>query len=48
VALTAIAESLGAPVLYPFDPTATVVDKLAFVHQQVAAHTERDRFYAAH
>lgn len=48
VALTAIAESLGAPALYPFDPSGVVVDKLAFVHQQVAAHTERDRFYAGH
>lgn len=47
-ALSAIAESLGAPPLYPFDPHGAVVDKLAFVHQQVAAHTERDRFYAGH
>lgn len=45
--LTAIAESLGAPPLYPFEPAGAVIDKLAFVHERVAAHTERDRFYAA-
>jgi hypothetical protein len=47
-AVNAIAETLGAPAVYPFDPDGVVVDKLAFVHRQVAAHTERDRFYAAH
>ena len=47
-AVNAIAESLGAPLVYPFDPTGVVVDKLAFVHQQVTAHAERDRFYASH
>ena len=47
-ALNAIAESLGAPVVYPFEPSGVVVDKLAFVHQQLAAHTKRDRFYANH
>jgi hypothetical protein len=46
-AVNAIAESLGAPAVYPFEPTGVVVDKLAFVHRQVAAHTRRDRFYAA-
>jgi hypothetical protein len=45
-AVNAIAETLGAPAVYPFEPTGAVVDKLAFVHRQVAAHTERDRFYA--
>jgi hypothetical protein len=47
-AVNAIAETLGAPAVYPFDPVGAVVDKLAFVHRQVAAHTERDRFYATH
>jgi hypothetical protein len=47
-AVNAIAETLGAPVVYPFEPTGVVVDKLAFVHQQIAAHTERNRFYAIH
>lgn len=45
-AVNAVAEALGAPVVYPFDPLGVAVDKLAFVHGQVAAHTERDRFYA--
>lgn len=44
--VNAIAEALGAPVVYPFDPVGRVVDKLEFVHRQVAAHTRRDRFYA--
>ncbi|HWL43006.1 MAG TPA: putative zinc-binding metallopeptidase [Ilumatobacter sp.] len=44
--VNAIAEALGAAPLYPFDPTGVVVDKLAFVHQQVTAHTQRDAFYA--
>jgi hypothetical protein len=47
-AVNAIAETLGAPAVYPFDPVGVVVDKLAFVHRQVAAHAARDRFYAAH
>jgi hypothetical protein len=47
-AVNAIAETLGAPAVYPFDPVGAVVDKLAFVHGQIAAHTERDRFYADH
>lgn len=47
-AVNAIAETLGAPAVYPFEPTGAVVDKLAFVHRQIAAHTERDRFYANH
>ncbi|MET0663518.1 MAG: putative zinc-binding metallopeptidase [Ilumatobacteraceae bacterium] len=46
VAVNAIAESLGAPSIYPFEPVGAVVDKLAYVHQQIIAHTERDRFYA--
>ena len=45
-AVNAIAESLGAPPLYPFDPTGDVLGKLAFVHQQVTAHTNRSSFYA--
>ncbi|MFP5486675.1 MAG: putative zinc-binding metallopeptidase, partial [Acidimicrobiia bacterium] len=45
-AVNAIAETLGVPAVYPFDPADAVVDKLAFVHAQVAKHTERDRFYA--
>jgi hypothetical protein len=45
-AVNAIAESLGAPAVYPFEPTGVVADKLSFVHRQIAAHTERDRFYA--
>ena len=48
VAVNAIAESLGAPSVYPFEPVGAVVDKLAYVHQQIIAHTERDRFYSTH
>jgi len=44
-AVNAIADALGAPALYPFDPTGVVIDKLALVHQQVTAHTERTSFY---
>jgi hypothetical protein len=47
-AVNAIAETLGAPAVYPFDPIGVVVDKLGFVHRQVVAHTERHRFYATH
>jgi hypothetical protein len=47
-AVNAIAESLGSPEPYPFDPAGAVADKLAFVHRQVTAHAERDRFYAVH
>jgi hypothetical protein len=47
-AVNAIAESLGAPAVYPFEPEGVVVDKLAFVHQQISAHTERERFYSSH
>ena len=47
-AVNAIAESLGAPAVYPFDPTGAVIDKLAFVHEQIAGHTGRERFYASH
>jgi len=45
-ALTAIAGSLGVGPLYPIDLSGRVVDKLTFVHCQIAAHTARDRFYA--
>ena len=45
-AFNAIAEALGAPAVYPFQPMGAVVDKLTFVHRQIAAHTARDRFYA--
>ena len=44
-AVNAVAETLGAPIVYPYEPAGIVIDKLAFVHRQVAAHTERDRFY---
>jgi hypothetical protein len=47
-AVNAIAKTIGAPAVYPFDPIGAVVDKLAFVHRQVVAHHERDRFYAVH
>jgi hypothetical protein len=47
-AVNAIAETLGTPAVYPFEPIGAVVDKLAFVHRQVSAHTERHRFYATH
>ena len=43
--VNAIAESLGAPVVYPFDPTGTVVDKLEFVCRQISGHVKRARFY---
>lgn len=36
-AVNAVAESLGVPAVYPFDPVGAVVDKLAFVHRQIAA-----------
>ncbi len=45
--MTELAACVGAPAPYPFDPSGTVVDKLAFVHQQVIANADRDRFYAA-
>ena len=41
VAVNAIAETLGVPAVYPFDPTGAVVDKLAFVHRRIAACVER-------
>ena len=47
-AVNAIAETLGAPAVYPFEPVGVVVEKLAFVHGKIAAHAERDRFYADH
>ena len=45
-AVNAIAETVGAATVYPFDPAGTVVDKLTFVHDQISSHTERDRFYS--
>jgi hypothetical protein len=45
-AVNAVAETLGAPTVYPYQPAGVVIEKLAFVHRQVAAHTERDNFYA--
>ena len=45
-AVNAIAETVGASVIYPYEPAGDVIEKLAFVHRQVAAHTERDNFYA--
>ena len=45
-AVNAIAETLGAPTVYPFEPVGEVVRKLEFVHRQIGAHTARDRFYA--
>ena len=47
-AVNAIAETLGTPADYRFEPIGVVVDKLTFVHRQVGAHTERDRFHATH
>jgi hypothetical protein len=46
-AVNAIADSLGMPAIYPFTPSGDVVDKLGFVHHQVAWHTNVDRFDAA-
>lgn len=45
--LTELAACVGAPPPYPFDPTGEVVHKLEFVHRQVIAHADRDRFYAS-
>ena len=45
-AVNAIAESLGVNPVYPIEPHGLVIDKLEFVHRQVGAHTDRDRFYA--
>ena len=36
-AVNAVARSLGAGDVYPFALTSTVVDKLSFVHERVAA-----------
>jgi hypothetical protein len=47
-ALNAIAETVGAPAVYPFEPAGATIDKLAFAHAQIAAHTQRDQFYADH
>jgi len=45
--VNAIAESLGGSPVCPFVPTGTVIDKLAFVHQQICALAGRGRFYAS-
>lgn len=45
-AVNAIAETVGVRAVYPFEPSGIVIDKLAFVHGQIAAHTRRDRFYS--
>jgi hypothetical protein len=47
-AANAIAESLGSPAVYPFDPSGLVVDKLAFVHRRIATHTDREPSDACH
>ncbi|HEY3485130.1 MAG TPA: putative zinc-binding metallopeptidase [Ilumatobacteraceae bacterium] len=46
-AVNAIAEALGMPMVYPFEPTGTVIAKLEFVARQISAHVRRDRFYGA-
>jgi hypothetical protein len=43
VAVNAIAESVGGPAVYPFDPSGALVDKLGFVHHRVAAQSHRER-----
>ncbi len=45
--VNAVAESLGAPAVYPIDPSGHVVDKLAFVHRLVVGHASRDRISSA-
>jgi hypothetical protein len=47
VAVNAIAESVGSAAVYPFELSGDVVDKLAFVHRQVAAHAHRERSHAS-
>ena len=47
VAVNAIAESVGSAAVYPFEPSGDVVDKLAFVHRQVAVHSNRQRSHAS-
>jgi hypothetical protein len=42
VAVNAIAESVGGPAVYPFEPSGDVVDKLGFVHRRIAAHSHRE------
>jgi hypothetical protein len=42
-AANAIAESVGAPPVYPFEPRGTVIDKLDFVHQRVIAAQRRSK-----
>lgn len=46
-AINAVAETLGTPAIYPFDPTGIVVEKLDFIHRQVTGHVARHRFYEA-
>jgi hypothetical protein len=36
-AVNAIAETLGAPAVYPLEPAGLVIDKLAFVHRRISA-----------
>ena len=45
--MNAVAASLGNPPIYPFVLSAPVVEKLEFVHDRVADHTARLRFYSA-
>jgi hypothetical protein len=47
-AINAVAETLGTPAVYPFDPTGIVVDKLDFIHRQVTDHVARHQFYESH
>ncbi len=42
-AMNAVADSLGAPAVYPFELTDDVVAKLDFVHQRVVEHTVAPR-----
>lgn len=45
-ALDAIAEALGAPATYPFEPAGLVVEKLAFVHARITESATPNRFVA--
>jgi hypothetical protein len=47
VAVNAIAESFGGAAVYPFEASDDVVDKLAFLHDQVIAHSHRERSHAS-
>jgi hypothetical protein len=46
-AVNAIAEAVGSAAVYPFEPSGDVVDKLTFVHHQIAAHSQRERTHAS-